>query len=569
VGRVQTFAASPPMRVTPFTTLPGKEGQPCFSPLGNQIAFVWGGEQDNNLDIYVKIIGSETPLKLTTDPAADTDPAWSPDGRYIAFLRQTPGHGGFYVVPVSGGPERKVADAFQKGQRVFGRRLDYAPTDGKFLAVSDTRSAEESFSLFLLSTETGERQKLTSPPTSASVGDCSPAFSPDGKRIAFSRSVSPVVTDIYVVSVAGGEPVRLTFDNVIADSPTWTPDGREIIFISNREGGQSLWRISATGGAPERLMGTGRIENGPLEIANSFAISPKGDRLAYPHAFSDSNIWRIDLSNPAPQSRRPMKLIAATLEDHSPQYSPDGERIVFVSARSGNRELWLCDSDGKRTVQLTNFSGPVTGTARWSPNGRLIVFDSRPKGNADIFIIDPETRQQHRVTTESSMDTLPSWSRNGQWIYFNSDRSGSYQIWKMPSAGGPATQVTKQGGFEGFESSDGKFLYYGRGQGIPGIWRVPTAGGEETLVLDHHRVGNWRYWAVVELGIYFATAENPKQPLIEFFNFRTGQISPVAMLEKPIPKYVPGLSVSPDGRSLIWAQIDQEGSDIMLMEDFR
>lgn len=106
-------------------------------------------------------------------------------------------------------------------------------------------------------------------------------------------------------------------------------------------------------------------------------------------------------------------------------------------------------------------------------------------------------------------------------------------------------------------STDGKFFYYAKGRNIPGIWRVSTAGGEETPVLDHHRVGYWRYWAVVEQGIYFATAEKPEQPLIEFFSFRTGQISPVATLEKPIPNNVPGLSVSPDGRWLIWSQIDQ------------
>jgi Tol biopolymer transport system component/DNA-binding winged helix-turn-helix (wHTH) protein len=561
-GVIRRTPPLPPIRVTPFTTLPGKEGQPCFSPDGNQIAFVWDGEQGNNQDIYVKLIGSETPLRLTADPAADSDPAWSPDGRSIAFLRQAAGRSGYYVVPAIGGPERKVADAFQTEQHWFGRRLNYAP-DSKSLVVADKSSAAEPFSLFLLSTETGERRRLTSPSASdPDVGDRHPAFSPDGKWIAFSRSLSPGVSDVYLAPVAGGAPVRLTFDNVLTQDLAWTPDGREIIFISTREGGPSLWRISATGGAPQLLMGVGRNEY-------SFAISSQGNRLAYLQKFSDSNICRLELSNSATQSRRPTKMISSTVEDHSPQYSPDGKRIVFVSTRSGNHEIWLCDSEGANPVQLTNLGGRITGTPRWSPDGRLIAFDSRPEGNADLFVINPESRLPRRLTTEPSGDIVPSWSRDGQWIYFSSNRNGNSQIWKLPVAGGSAVQVTRQGGFEGFESTDGKFFYFAKGRNIPGLWRVPTEGGEETPILDHHRAGYWRYWAIVEQGIYFATAEKPEQPLIEFFSFGAGRISPVAILEKPILNMVPGLAVAPDGRWLIWSQLDQEASDIMLLENFR
>jgi hypothetical protein len=77
-----------------------------------------------------------------------------------------------------------------------------------------------------------------------------------------------------------------------------------------------------------------------------------------------------------------------------------------------------------------------------------------------------------------------------------SNRSGKLQIWKIPKEGGPAVQLTKDGGFEGFESPDGKFFYYAKGRRMPGIWRIPVEGGEETLVLDEHKAGFWRHWAV-------------------------------------------------------------------------
>jgi Tol biopolymer transport system component len=143
------------------------------------------------------------------------------------------------------------------------------------------------------------------------------------------------------------------------------------------------------------------------------------------------------------------------------------------------------------------------------------------------------------------------------------------QIWKLPAAGGAATQVTKQGGFDNVESPDGQLLYYTKARFAPGIWRVPVAGGEETLVLDQHRAGELRSWAVTEQGIYFASAEKPEQPQLEFYSFATGQVTTVAVLEKGIYRGMSGLAVSPDGRWLTWSQIDQVISDIMLLENFR
>jgi hypothetical protein len=98
---------------------------------------------------------------------------------------------------------------------------------------------------------------------------------------------------------------------------------------------------------------------------------------------------------------------------------------------------------------------------------------------------------------------------------------------------------------------------------------MPAAGGEETLVLDHNRAGYWRLWTVVENGIYFATANAPFQPLIEFFRFADGKVTPVAVLGKPLTRSDPGLAVSPDRKWLLFTEMDQSGSDIMLAQNFR
>ena len=121
--------------------------------------------------------------------------------------------------------------------------------DGKELVVTERSSPGDPFALFLLSTESGEKRRLTSPPAK-SVGDSGPAFSPDGRSLAFARTISGFFSDIYLLALAedltpNGEPKRLTCQNLPSWSPTWSPDGREIVYASGRfVESMSLWRIS-------------------------------------------------------------------------------------------------------------------------------------------------------------------------------------------------------------------------------------------------------------------------------------------------------------------------------------
>src|SRR3989454_3731342 len=552
---------APLLRISPVTSLAGTEDQAAFSPDGNQIAFVWNGEKEDNSDIYVKMIGAEQPLRLTTNPAADTDPTWSPDGRYVAFLRPSAENGGVFLVPSLGGAERKLANVFPYRPVVIGNTLSYSP-DGKLLAVPDKNSQQQPFSIFSISVETGEKSKLTAP-AGGSVGDFFPAFSPDQKTLAFVRVVSIATADIYLQPLAGGDPKRLSFEDTSIRGLSWSSDGKEIVFASRRGGSTyNLWEISTAGAQPERLTTAERDVYSPT-------ISRQKNRLAYTQSLMDGNIWRIGLHNPKGRDDSPLKLISSTQEESGPQYSPAGKRIVFASRRSGSFEIWLCESDGSNPRQLTSIGGPLAGTPRWSPDGRQIAFDSWIEGNADIYVISAEGGKPRRLTFDADEDITPSWSRDGRWIYFGCTRSGSMQIWKVPSEGGPALQVTRQGGFEGFESADGRFFYYAKGRAMPGIWRVPVAGGDETLVLDQHRGGLWRYWAVTSKGIYFATAEIPSHPIVEYYSFEDNRISLVARLDKPLFKTDPGLAVSPDGQLLLVVQMDESGSDIVMAENFR
>ena len=554
-GRRPAAPPPPAAKIIPFTTFPGATDHPAFSPDGKQIAFTWGGGGDGkNLDLYVKLIGAGGPLRLTTDPAEEVSPAWSPDGRYLAFIRRTEGENGIFIVPALGGAERKLgrAEPTYSGLR-------WSP-DGRFLAVPDRASPQERYGIFLLSVEDGEKRRLTSPPESSA--DIAPAFSPDGQTLAFIRNTDFSSDDIYLTPARGGEPRRLTTDGQRINSLAWTADGRELVFSSNRGGGFSLWRVAVTGGAPERVASTGQNSYSP-------AISRQGDRLAYNVSFIDSDIWRVAGPGDAGRRSAPTKLISSTRQDHSPQYSPDGTHIVFASDRSGSDELWVCESDGSNPAQVTFFNDTVVGSPRWSPDSRQLVFDARPNGNADIYVMSAEGGRPRPLTAEPSHDVMASWSRDGRWVYFCSSRSGTRQIWKVPADGGQAVQVTQQGGFEAFESPDGTQLYYTKGRGPGGIWQAPVAGGEERQVPELLGAGYWRYWAVLADGIYFVSPAAAARPALKFYSFATRRVTQLGALERDPLQGPPGLTVSPDGRSILYAQTDQSISDIMLVENFR
>jgi Tol biopolymer transport system component len=251
-------------------------------------------------------------------------------------------------------------------------------------------------------------------------------------------------------------------------------------------------RLQPSGGTPERVAAVG-------EDAYYPTISRQRRLLAYSKAIFNSNLWRIAVARQDP----PQKLIYSTRYELSPQYSPDGTRIAFVSTRSGAAEIWVCDSEGQNLLQLTSFGGPPARAPRWSPDGASIAFDARAAGSADIYVIGAEGGAPRRLTTDASEEEAPSWSRDGRWIYFGSNCNGSWQIWREPTGGGAAAQITRQGGFAGFESPDGRFFYYAKSRTGPGLWRVPVAGGEERQILDAPAGGDWNYFAVAGRGIYF------------------------------------------------------------------
>jgi len=565
------------LTAVPFVTYPGFQGIPTFSPDGNQVAFSWDGEKRDNFDIYVKLIGTGgPPLRLTSNPAGDYSPSWSPDARFIAFVRDLSREkAAVLVIPALGGPERKIAEIFSpSATELPSPNLAWSP-DGKWLAVSDRASPTDPSALCLLSVETGEKRKLTSP--SAQVfGDGAPAFSPDGRALVFSRWNDFSIGDLYLLNLGSpddpkptGEARRVTFENRGAFSPAWTADGREIVFTD----GEGIWRADTGSKGPDTKARQITSLGGNVW---GLAVSTHGQRLAYVHRIFQSNIGRANVpgldggpssgNGRSPKTLGPTSFISSTRSDSAPQYSRDGKRIAFMSNRSGFPEIWSCDSDGSNPQQLTSFGGPDVTTPRWSPDGSRIAFDSNEGGQYDIWVVDSNGGKPRRITNHPANDGNPSWSRDGRWIYFDSARTGQAQVWKIPANGGEPVKVTFDGGYAPVESPDGRFIYYLKSLSDTDVWRISIDGGQSTRVLEG--LTEYRNLAVLESGLVFVPSRNASS--LQLLSFASGKISPLANFDRPISfGALGGLAVSPDRPWILYTQFQQAGTELMLVDGFR
>ena len=551
----------------PLTSYPGNESSPSFSPDGTQVAFAWDGEKQNNWDIYVKQIGVEPPYRLTNDPAGDYSPAWSPDGRFIAFLREvSTGKTAIMLTPQRGGSERILAEIDGAVRRLgYGPFLSWTPDSKWLVAPTPTTGQQRGWALRLFSTETGEQNPLTTPP-SEEIGDTAPAVSPDGRTLVFSR-VSP---DYYNVTLwllrlgEGYKPLdreeKVQTGQMTNTSAAWLPDGREFVFSFGAGTGIGLSRIAASNGAQPRRISL------DASGATEPAISRVGNRLAFSSVKFDPNIWRIDLKGPGQKPGLPSRFIASTQQELYPAYSPDNRRIAFMSQRSGTDEIWICDSDGSKAAQLTSLGGAAIYGPNWSPDSRTIAFTAAQKGmKEDIYSISANGGTPRRLTSHPAEDKWPYWSHDGKWIYFSSTRSGREEIWKMSSSGGEAVQITRNSGDTPQESPDGKFLYFIKGwPEAVSVWRTSVDGNQEEKVLDSiHSEGQFSVW---KEGIYFFKPEKIGHSDISFYEFATGQIRKVLTIERPVNNHI---AVSPDGRTILYPQSDESGSVLVLVENFR
>ncbi|NKB86645.1 MAG: hypothetical protein GKS06_00290 [Acidobacteria bacterium] len=571
---VEAPATLPILVPLPVTSTPGLEIHPVLSPDGNHVAFAWQPEGQNHYDIYVKLIDSEAPALLVGTPGRDASPAWTPDGLYVVYITiDEAGDCGVYRIPATGGASQRLVDC--PGRPIGNMAIS---PDGTLLAMGATTVGGEPTRILLGSLENGNFAVVDEPmPTDN--GDFYPQFSPDGTRLSFHRIRGDGLSDLYVTTLEGGasdgEVRRITHDNRDIGGHDWMADGETILFSSYRTGQFRLWKMPVAGGTPT-----------PAGLGNhqmlSLSLARESGRLAYYSAVTETNMWGAHIAPETalpfdPQTRswasadwppagEPVQIVSSTRWEAHPDLASDNSRVTFASDRSGYFEIWSSGATGADPVQHTRFEGSFVGSPRYAPDDATIVFDARPEGHADLWIVDARRPGPTQLTADPGDEIAPSYSRDGRWIYFTSNRSGDWEIWKIPAAGGDWewTQVTTTGGYGAQEGPDG-YLYYGKAKG-PGIWRRPidlASEEAEVSVLHDWPATDWGSWAIGTRGIYFV-ARGPN--VIALLEWSSGNVVPLHPMGGAPPRQHPALAVSDDETFLIYAQIDRRETDVLMVE---
>ena len=549
------------MTVRPMASQAGLEDNPSISPNGLWISCLYRVQPADAPKLQVHSLRDAPPVEIDTGRLLVQGPAaWSPDSMDLAFEAWDGSHDhAIYRLRRTGGVPNRIAEC--KSGDGTPCELDWSP-EGTTLAVTDRSKGNSGLDLVDLS-KGGRRALITPVPEMVTR----PRFSPDGKWIAYAKTVSLQTDDLYVVAATGGQPRRITRMPWYQKGFTWSKDGKRLVAISSHLSQKpEIFEFPLDGSEPYRA--------GELDVTrgSDLTLSRGKGSLSWVRDLSANRIWRV----PVDQSGQPPQPVTnSAAADVDPEWSSNG-RIVFRSDRSGFNELWIAGANGSRPWQATRFRGPFVGDPHWSADGRAIAFTSHADGNPDIYLIRCEQNAEvcsepRQLTRTASNDSNPTWSGDGRWIYFSSSRSGAYEVWRMPVDGGTAPErITWNGGYLARESADGKWLYYSKFVHPTSFWRIELPargpGQKETMVAPKIPFQAAATWALGARELfYYPGVEDPEIPFppVRAVDVETGGTRDLPLGNIRLGR---GLSLSPDGRWMLRSQNDRALTLVMIAE---
>jgi Tol biopolymer transport system component len=473
--------------------------------------------------------------------------------------------GDIIVIPARGGSERTLRDIRFV---TFPASSWLAWTaDGAQIAFASQSLESGRSALFLMRLADGRVRSLTAPPNGV-IGDASPAFSPDGRSLAFVRWSSPSTSTLLVQTLSGdmeavGEPATVPVAATAAASPAWA-DNKRLLFS---ERARILeWEAGAV---PEQIYVSSDRLTGLAIAGRGAGKSPSV--VAAQQNDSGSQIWTIPLRTAGVAGGPPAVLSRFGSTSDNPDYSSDGKHIVFVSRRSGTPEVWMTDGDGANLTQLTRLGVQSLGVPRWSPDNRHVAFFARIGTEPQIYVIDAtqDRPDPWQATREVPGCNIPSWSRSGKFLYCSRRIEGEMRLYRVPAERGETGDSEMIRWFEGksaTETSDGRVLYIKNDR--PGLFARslagdPTANPEAKLVEDIR--GPYGLFAPVAEGVYYTGQDSSGNYTgLRFFDYarrRTVDVAP-----KSITGQVNSLTVTPDGTRLVYTKVRREGIDLTLIQ---
>lgn len=457
--------ATAPPRV--LTGLPGAEREPSLSPDGSRVAYLADDNGDGTQQVWLVDMDTASRSRLTAEGRNVSDVTWSPDGRRLAVTADDGDGCTLQTLDPDEPDKRTDLAACAPG---LGAGIDWSP-DGDSLVFA--YPADNGGTGLALVRSGGGVEPLTHP-NAASTVDAEPRFSPDGRRIAFTRG-DRTVREVWVLQPGETHgPRRLTRDGQYAVSLAWL-DNQRLLFSSDRGGVQAIRILDTTSG--------GIAETG---IRDARMLDWAAGRLVWERPVYQANIWRIELEGGA---ARP--LVVSNRYDNHPSPSPDGKHLAFLSNRSGRSALWLSDADGRGQRRLLELSSARVSRPAWHPSGAKLlvtVFDAR---GSHLASVDLDGDHAALPGTEGALEGR--WFEGGRKLLVIAAGDDQPGLFVVDSAGGR----NRLGSFVPTHAVAGPrgSVYYTLA-GKPGLYRLPPESVQPEPVLADLPSAAWNDWDV-------------------------------------------------------------------------
>lgn len=413
--------------------------EPVSSPDGSKIAF-WSN-RDGGKEIYVMDADGSNVKRLTNNLADDVNPSWSPDGFRILFESERDGNREVYVMDIDGGNQIRLTR-----DNAFDGTATWSP-DGNLITFASNRDTGLPYNpynldIYVMNSDGSNVRRIVDDPEY----DVGPQWSPDGRQIVFMTGRNGNF-DVYEMNADGTNQRNLTADYDKSDgAPVWSIDGHNIAFSRKIEGKDQLFVMDSDGGNLKRVTHSSGNNGSPV-------WSPDGSKLIY-QTDQDGNweIYTISVDGELAQ------LTDDAADDLSADWSPDGKRIAFSSNRHGKQHIYVMNADGGSLAQITNSPAEDTEPV-WAPDGKRVAFASLRDGNKEIYVMNADGSSARRLTDHPGVDSSPRWSVDGR-ILFTSNRGGQADIYVMDDAGRNVARLTTIGATQAAWAPDGRKVVF-------------------------------------------------------------------------------------------------------------
>jgi len=392
---------TPPLAQTPMLRIasaPISEYAPSLSPDGSLVVYSRDNENENGASLLIQPVSAVPPTALTEAIAGrwDESPAWSPDGREIAFTRTDSNDRrcNVMLIPATGGAPREI------GSCLNGMRsLEWYP-DGRALIgggrLSDDGAGSEGSVLHRLEIEDGHWRPIAYQRQPHDI-DIQPSVSPDGRWIAFQRSLS--LGDLWRIPVEGGTPQRLTRLRTNFFGQAWTPDNRAVIFSYLRSGQVRLGKLDLASGAIVDYATDDEMLEWPT-------IAAAGDAVVFVIQVSRTQLREVALKDGEQAYARSQPVLSSSRSETLPALAPDGRQLLFVSSRDGTERLWWADRTRPDSLRPIPGLMPMPRLPTvWHPDStRALTIGELPDGAKRVYELEPE---RGRVTMLDVPDEAP------------------------------------------------------------------------------------------------------------------------------------------------------------------